>query len=477
MIETSTAPAIEAEVQSLLELQQKYAPRAAATTAGERIESLKRIERYLLDESKMQGLFEAMHKDFRKPEAEVRLSEILVVIQHLRHTRRNLRRWMQPQAVGLPPLLLGVDAHIRYEPKGNCLIIAPWNYPFNLAISPLVDAIAAGNTAIIKPSEISAHTSAFIAKMIGDLFPPEAVAVVQGDVKAATALLELPFNHIFFTGSPAVGKIVMAAAAKHLASVTLELGGKSPAIVDQSADLEKQAYLLAWGKCLNNGQTCIAPDYVMLHRSQQPAFTAAFRNALTRLYGTEGPGLSSDYARISSHRHYQRLRGLYEDALAKGAREILGGEWRESDRFVPPTLLTDITDAMDIAHEEVFGPILPVVLFDHAQEIVESVNKQPKPLTLYIAAKSKKFTDYILRNTSSGSAVVNDYLLGFSNPEMGFGGINNSGIGRYMGFEGFKEFSNPKAIVKRKFLDFSIVFPPYSKRVTGLLKFLSKWGV
>ena len=477
MTQASAFPAAQADVQGLFELQRKTAPQVAASKAAERIAKLKKIEQYLLDDSKMQGLLDAMHQDFSKPEAEVRLTEILVVLQHLRHTRRNLRRWMQPHAVGLPPLLLGVESHIRYEPKGTCLIIAPWNYPFNLAISPLVDAIAAGNTAIIKPSEISAHTSSFIAKMIGDLFTPGEVAVVEGAVEVSTALLNLPFNHIFFTGSPAVGKIVMAAAARHLASVTLELGGKSPAIVDQSADLSKQAYLLAWGKCLNNGQTCIAPDYVLLHKSRKDAFVDAFRNAIDKMYGAEGPGSSPDYARISSSRHFQRLRALYDDAIAKGATELIGGQWRETDRFVPPTLLTDITNDMEIAREEIFGPLLPVVLFDTPQEILQQVNQQPKPLTLYIAAKNKQFTDYILRNTSSGSAVVNDYLLGFSNPEMGFGGVNNSGIGRYMGFEGFKEFSNPKAIVKRKFLDFSIVFPPYSKRVIGLLKILSRWGV
>ena len=477
MTKTSPFPAVQADVQSLFELQRRTAPQIAATTARERIAKLKKIERYLLDDSKMQGLLDAMHQDFRKPEAEVRLTEILVVLQHLRHTRRNLRRWMQPHDVGLPPLLFGVDSHIRYEPKGTCLIIAPWNYPFNLAISPLIDAIAAGNTAIIKPSEISFHTSSFIAKMIGDLFTPGEVAVVEGAVEVSTALLNLPFNHIFFTGSPSVGKIVMAAAAQHLASVTLELGGKSPAIVHQSADLGKQAYLLAWGKCLNKGQTCIAPDYVLLHKSRKDAFVEAFQSAIHKMYGAEGPGNSPDYARISSPRHFQRLRNLYEDAIAKGATEMVGGQWREADRFVPPTLLTGITDNMEITREEIFGPLLPVVLFEKPQEILEQVNRQPKPLTLYIAAKNKPFTDYILSNTSSGSVVVNDYLLGFSNPEMGFGGVNNSGIGRYMGFEGFKEFSNPKAIVKRKFLDFSIVFPPYSKRVVGLLKILSRWGV
>lgn len=477
MIDVSQSRDIQTEVQTLFELQKAHAPHVAASTARARIAKLRRLEAYLLDEEKMSGLYEALHKDFRKPEAEVRLSEIIVVIQHLRHTRRHLRRWMQPQSVSLPPILLGVSSHIRYEPKGLCLIIAPWNYPFNLAISPLVDAIAAGNTAIIKPSEVSMHTSAFIRKMISDLFPPEEVAVVEGDMRTSGALLELPFNHIFFTGSPQIGKVVMTAAAKHLASVTLELGGKSPAIIDNSVNLENQAYLLAWGKCINNGQTCIAPDYVLLHESRQKAFTEAFKKAIDKLYGSEGPAQSPDYARIISDRHYARLRRLYEDALEKGATELLGGQWNEADRFVPPTILTGIKDHMEIAHEEIFGPLLPVVLYQNTQDIIEEINRRPKPLTLYIGSKNRKFTDFILQNTSSGSAVVNDYLLGFSNPDMGFGGVNHSGIGRYMGFEGFKEFSNPKAVVKRKFMDFRVIFPPYTPRVVHILRILGRWGV
>lgn len=463
------------QLEQLFKLQRAHAPKMDQTTSGQRIQRLRQLEAYLLDASKMEGLFEALKADFNKPRAEVLLSEISVVLQHLRHTRKNLRRWMQPKQVDAPLMLIGVRTQVYFEAKGVCLIIAPWNYPFNLAISPLVDAIAAGNTAILKPSEVTGHTTAFIKKMIAELFPPEEVAVVEGDAQVAQALLELPFDHIFFTGSPQVGKLVMAAAAKHLASVTLELGGKSPVVIDQTADIKQQAYRLAWAKCLNKGQTCIAPDYVLVHASIQDAFVSAYRDAIHKLYPTDDLQTSPDYCRIVNLRHTQRLRNLYEDALAKGAWEALGNAWNENERFVPPTLLTGVTHDMDIMQEEIFGPILPVMTYQQPEEVIALINSQPKPLTLYICSNDKKFTEQLLRQTSSGSAVVNDFMLSFISPELGFGGVNNSGIGQYMGYEGFLAFSNQKPILKRRFLELSMVYPPYTKTVEKLLQFLGRW--
>ena len=463
------------EIQTLFERQQRHAPKMEQTTAKERVERLRRLEKFLLDDQKMQGLFDALDRDFRKSPAEVLLSEIAVAVQHLRHTRRSLARWMMPRRVPTPLLLTGTSSYIQYEPKGVCLIIAPWNYPFNLAISPLIDAIAAGNTAIIKPSEMSANTSAFIKKMLGELFPPEEVAVVECDAATATALLQLPFNHIFFTGSPKIGKIIMAAAAKNLASVTLELGGKSPAIIDETANVRTIAYRLAWGKLLNKGQTCIAPDYVIIHESRLKEFLGAFQSAVKKLYGEGEIAENRDYCRIINQNHFQRLRNLYEDAMAKGAREEMGGNWNKADCFIPPTVLTNITEDMDISQEEIFGPILPVVTYTSPEEAVRIVNHRPKPLTLYVSSRNKKFSDYILKNTSSGGAVVNDFMLGFGNPDLGFGGINNSGIGNYMGFSGFQEFSNPKSVVYRHFLDMSVIFPPYNSRVIKMLNAIKRW--
>ena len=468
-------PTSHHELAQLFEQQRKYAPQMAQTSAAERRQRLSKLERFLLDQGKMEGLFEALKADFNKPRAEVLLSEISVVLQHLRHTRAYLRRWMQPKQVDAPLMLAGVHTSVYYEPKGVCLILSPWNYPFNLALSPLVDAIAAGNTAIVKPSEVTVHTSAFIKQMITELFPPEEVAVVEGDASVAQSLLELPFDHIFFTGSPQIGKSVMAAAAKHLASVTLELGGKSPVVIDQTADLEQQAYRLAWAKCLNKGQTCIAPDYVLLHESLQDTFVDAYRKALKKLYPADDLQTSPDYCRIVNLRHTQRLRNLYEDAIAKGAHEAIGNAWNENERFVPPTLLTEVHTGMDILQEEIFGPLLPVMTYRDPADVIRIIQSQPKPLTIYICSKDKAFTEQVLRQTSSGSAVVNDFMLSFVSPELGFGGVNNSGIGQYMGYEGFLAFSNQKPVLKRRFLDLSMIYPPYSPKVEKLLAFLGRW--
>ena len=470
-----TITASQINIQALFEKQQQYAPELANTTATERIARLNRLIQFMDDDQEMQGLKDAMYQDFRKAEVEVMLSEIAVVRSHALHARRELRRWMRPHKVPTPLTLLGTTSYIEYEAKGVSLIISPWNYPFNLTFSPLVYAIAAGNTAIIKPSELTPHTAAFMAKAIKKLFPEQEVALLEGDASLATALLELPFDHIFFTGSPQIGKIVMAAAAKNLASVTLELGGKSPAILDASAAIDTLSYNLAWGKCLNNGQTCIAPDYVLVHESKMDAFVGAFEKSLKRLY-TDLLNLESnpDYCRIVNHRHYQRLRRLYDDAISKGAVELLGGTWNEAERFVPPTLLGNISDNMAIMEEEIFGPILPVLPFSSQEEVVQMIRKRPKPLSLYIGARNRRFINYIMANTSAGGTVINDYMLGFGNPNLPFGGVNNSGIGKYMGFHGFVAFSNEKAVVKRNFGTLSVLFPPYTPKVKALMALVQK---
>ena len=460
---------------TLFQKQQAYAPQMANTSASQRIERLNSLIRFLDDAQEMQGLKDAMYQDFKKAEVEVMISEIAVVKSHALHARRELRRWMRPQKVATPISLVGTVSSIHYEAKGVCLIISPWNYPFNLTFSPLIYAIAAGNTVIIKPSELTPHTSAYMARAIEKLFPEEEVALVEGDALVSTALLELPFDHIFFTGSPQIGKVVMAAAARHLASVTLELGGKSPAIVDASASISTLAYNMVWGKCLNNGQTCIAPDYALVEASKFDDFVKAFGAGVERMYPNSANLIENpDYCRIVSPRHYQRLRRLYEDALDKGATELLGGTWNEAERFVPPTLLGNISDDMLIMEEEIFGPLLPVIPYSSKEEVVEIIRHRPKPLTLYIGAKDRQFIRYILDNTSAGGTVLNDYMLGYGNPNLPFGGVNNSGIGKYMGFHGFVAFSNEKSIIERKFGTISMLFPPYNKRVKSIVELLHK---
>jgi aldehyde dehydrogenase (NAD+) len=313
--------------QAVFTAQRLHAPRMALTTAGQRIERIRRIQTWVM--SHQPDLERAMYDDFRKPTAEVGLGELMSVNAEIKHIIKNLKRWMRPQSLPTPLSMVGTRSSIRHEPKGNVLIFSAWNYPFSLMVKPLVSAIAAGNVSILKPSEMAPHTAQFLSRMVNELFPAEEVAVFEGDASVAQALLELPFNHIFFTGSPAVGKIVMAAAAKHLASVTLELGGKSPSIVDETADLKTAAEQIAWGKYLNNGQTCIAPDYVLVHSSVKEPFLTEFRQAVKRMYNAEGQGIESSdsYARMVNNRHFQRVRSLLNDAVQQGATVTMGGAY------------------------------------------------------------------------------------------------------------------------------------------------------
>lgn len=474
-ISTATAP-IQQEIKNIFQAQVTHTTVLARSTAADRIKKLRRIENYLKGKTNFQALAEAMHLDFRKPETEVIFSEVGIVQAQITHIKKNLKRWMHPKSVETPLPMLGTSSAIHYEPKGVSLIISPWNYPFNLAMVPVVYAIAAGNAIILKPSEISANTSAFLKKMLSELFPKNEIAVIEGDASVATALLDLPFNHIFFTGSPKIGKVIMQAAAKHLASVTLELGGKSPAIIDETVNIKAIAEKTAWGKMVNNGQTCIAPDYAIVHESKKEAFIRAYGESIEGFYNPDGLGVehSPDLARVINRRHYLRLKDLLDDAVEKGAKVEYGGKFDEADLFIAPTLLSNLNDEMRIMQEEIFGPILPLVTYQKKEDIIAIVKSKPKPLTLYIASKNKRLSNFVLAETSAGGAVVNDYLLGYSNPALPFGGINNSGIGKSLGFHGFVEFSNEKGIIKRNFGTLKMIFPPYTPRVKKIVEWLLK---
>lgn len=473
---TTTTPYLsETAIRALFEQQLAKAPRVALTTARQRLEKIKKIEGWIENETNVRALSEAMHKDFRKSSFEVWATEIGIVKQAIVAVRRNLRHWMQDEPVDGSLALAGMSSWIRYEAKGACLIIAPWNYPFNLAIMPLVYAIAAGNTVILKPSELTPHTSALIAAMLGELFPAEEVAVVEGDADTAQALLQLSFHHIFFTGSPAVGKIVMAAAARHLSSVTLELGGKSPVVLDETADIPYHAEKLVWAKLMNNGQTCIAPDYVLVHASKQDQLLAELKKALQKLYGAD-PRQSPDLARVVNDRNFQRLRRLLDDAVSKGARVAIGGNMVEAERYIAPTVLTGLNDEMDIQHEEIFGPILPVIPFQNREEALAFIRSRPKPLDMYIGSRSQVNIRYFLENTSAGSTVINEYMTSFSNTNLPFGGVNNSGLGKSLGVHSFREFSNARGLMRRHWLfaGLSMIQPPFSDVKMKLLKFFYK---
>ncbi|RSD35582.1 MAG: NAD-dependent aldehyde dehydrogenase [Methanohalophilus sp.] len=463
---------IQQEIQRIFKIQQSGSSKINRTNEEERIELLMRIDKYLNNSHNRQNLYGALYRDLHKPEVEAIATEIGIVQSHISYVCKQLKNWMKPKYVPSPLPLVGTKSSIHYESRGVVLIISPWNYPFNLSIVPLIYAIAAGNSVIIKPSEISTNTSSYIKQMISNIFDESEVAVFEGDGKVAQELLDKPFNHIFFTGSPEVGKIVMCKAAQHLTSVTLELGGKSPAIVDETADVKKIARKAAWAKSINNGQTCISPDYLILQESIFDEFIEEYRKAIKEFYDSDGSGIakSPDYCRIINKQHFQRLNNLFNDAIDKGALVLLGGEFDENDRYVSPTLLYNMSEEMNIMNEEVFGPLLPVLAYRDKSEAVEIIRKRPKPLTLYIASSSSLNIDYFIKETSAGGTVINDYMLGYSNPNLPFGGVNDSGLGKTLGFRGFREFSNERSVIHRRWGSLSLLYPPYSKKILWIIQ-------
>ncbi len=462
-------------IRTLYEKQRTYAPEVALSTFRQRRDKLKRMLTYLL--LHVEEIEKATYRDFRKPSAEAQLSEVISLTTELRYHIRHLRRWMEPHRVSTPVLAAGTGSYIQFEPKGTTLIIGPWNYPVSLVLKPLIAAVSAGCVAMIKPSEHTPHAAAFVKKLVSNVFTPEEVVVIEGGKDVAASLLELPFNHVFFTGSTETGKIVMKAAAAHLASVSLELGGKSPAIVDASADIPETARQLVWAKFFNNGQTCIAPDYVMVHRQVHEALLKELKENIRKMYDADGRGtrFSESYARIVNEHHFGRVKGLLEEALSEGAVVIAGGEVVDEELFIAPTVLTGVSPAMALMQEEIFGPLLPVMPFDTLKEAAGFVNTLEKPLAVYIHSRNRKNTDYLLQHTSSGNALVNEVLLQFMHAEIPFGGVNHSGLGRANGFYGFQEFSNAKGVIKRRFGTMRFLYPPYSGKTLKFLRWIRRY--
>lgn len=459
----STAAAVShlpntARIREVFEKQRATALRLRTSTANERIAKLRRLRDAVLANA------DTWHKagwaDFKKPKAEVDLAEILPVVTEANDAIAHLSSWMKPTSVMPTLLMAGTSSSVRYEPRGRCLIISPWNYPVNLTFGPLVSAIAAGNTAILKPSELTPNLSAAMSKLVGELFPEDEVAIFEGEAAVSQALLDLPFDHIFFTGSPAIGKVVMTAAAKHLASVTLELGGKSPTIIDETADLDLAAQNIMWGKFANAGQTCIAPDHVFVHRSVKDAFVAKAKVMLEKGYGKDGAPPSEHFAHVVNARHTTRLKVLLDDAKEKGARTLVGGHIDEKDHYIAPTLLDGISPDAKIMQEEIFGPLLPIFEFTSLDEVISRINAEPKPLALYMYSRNDDAVERVLSQTSSGGACVNHTLVQFLHGNLPFGGVNNSGLGNAHGYYGFKAFSHERAVVKTQLKLAPMLFAP-----------------
>ena len=456
--------------------QQCYSLSLRSSSCEQRLAVLEKFERVF--KSSFDKLYKAAYEDFSKPESEVNTGEILSVLSELKHVRKYLRRWMKPTRVRPTAAMIGTKSKILYEPKGVTLIISPWNYPFNLSFGPMIWSIAAGNTVILKPSEMTPAMSAVIQEIVEQAFDSREVCVFQGDAEVASYLTEQPFNHIYFTGSPAVGKQVMAAAAKNLASVTLELGGKSPVIVDQSADLNKAAKSICFGKLVNNGQTCIAPDYVYVHSSVKDKLLSAMLKAIESLYGPL-PKIASnpDYCRVVNQSHYQRIKSLLDNAEEQGAKIFFGGETNDHQRFIAPTLLTDIPPESDIMQQEIFGPLLPVMEFEDIATVIDQVNNNPKPLALYVFSADDALTNRVLQQTSAGDSAINATVIHAIHQNLPFGGVNNSGMGKSGGVWGFQAFSHQRSVVEDKLGLSALLSPPYTAKVKRLiraaLKFLS----
>jgi aldehyde dehydrogenase (NAD+) len=428
-----------------------------------RREQLQRMRTMLVEGEA--DLLAALHADLGKPPTEAWVTDVGFVISEIEHALRHLRGWNRPERVWAPLVTRPARATIVREPLGVVLVIAPWNYPVQLLLSPLVGAIAAGNCAIGKPSDVAATTSATLATLIPKYLDGDAIAIVEGAVPETQALLEERFDYIFYTGNGRVGRIVMEAAAKHLTPVTLELGGKSPVVVDETADLEVAGRRVAWGKYLNAGQTCIAPDYVLVTRSIEEQFVEQVRRAVFDFYGPD-PKSSPDYGRIVSTQHLRRLVGLLE-----GGTSTIGGASDESERYLAPTVLQHVQEDAPVMHDEIFGPILPVLPVDDVDQAIEFINGRDKPLALYVFTGSRPVRDRVVGRTSSGGATVNGTMFHVAVPELPFGGIGSSGMGAYHGKASFQTFSHAKSVLRKGTKpDPDLAYPPYTARKDRLMR-------
>lgn len=441
--------------------------RSGATRSYEfRTQQLRRLKSVV--KGNEQRILDALRADLGKPEMEAYGSEVGGVYAEINHALRHLQAWMKPKRVGTPLALQPATSYILPEPYGQVLIISPWNYPFDLAIAPLVGAMAAGNCAVLKPSELAPHTSALLAGMLADAFPTHYIATILGGPDTAQALLARKWDTIFFTGSTAIGRIVARAAAEHLTPVTLELGGKSPCIVDRDTNVDLTARRVAWGKFFNAGQTCVAPDYLLVHTAVKDQLLQRLRHHLREFFG-EDPARSPDYARIINTHHFDRLIGLLGERPV-----VVGGAADRESRYIAPTVIEGVELSDPLMQDEIFGPLLPVLTFDSADQALTMIHSLPKPLALYVFSNNAAIQERFVREVPFGGGCVNDTLVHFANPNLPFGGVGESGRGAYHGRYSFETFSHHKAIVKASTaLDPKVRYQPYRGKLR-LLKLVVK---
>jgi aldehyde dehydrogenase (NAD+) len=451
-------------VGSIIQNQREFFQTGKTKDVNFRIQQLKTLKQAIIEHQ--QSIVEALQGDLHKAEVETYITEISIV-KEIDYAIKHLHNWSKPKKAAVSWDFFSYSAKIYPEPLGVVLIIGPWNYPFQLIISPLIGAIAAGNCAIIKPSEIASHTSDVIAKMIAKHFDPAYITVVEGGVEASQKLLAEKFDHIFFTGGTAVGKIIMAAAAKYLTPVTLELGGKSPCIVDTDINLEHTVKRITWGKFINAGQTCIAPDYLLVNKTIKKDLIDGLEKSLKEFYG-DNPANSPDYARIISQKHFERLVNFLKDG-----KVIIGGENQPSERYIAPTVVDHVSLEDSVMQEEIFGPILPMIEYTDIAEAIALINSRPKPLALYLFSQNKNLQKRVLQETSSGGVCINDTVMQVGVSSLPFGGVGDSGIGNYHGKASFDTFSHNKSVLKNSFwLDLKWRYAPYQGKLPLIKKLL-----
>lgn len=455
------------DIKEVLDEQRRYFQSGESRSVDFRLWQLGKLK--VAVEKYEKEIIAALNDDLGKSDLESYTTEIGFVIAEINFMLKNLRRFAKAQKVKTPLLYWGGKSYIYSDPLGLALIIGPWNYPFQLMIAPLIGAIAGGNCAVLKPSEYAPQSSAVIKKIISENFPEEYIAVIEGGAEESTALLQERFDHIFFTGGPMVGRIVMQAAARNLTPVTLELGGKSPCIVDSNVNIKYVAQRIAWGKFLNAGQTCVAPDYLLLDKKIKDELLQELKQAVNDFYGFD-PQISKDYSRIINERHFFRLSNL----LGQG-NVICGGQTDQEQRYIAPTIITDIGPDDMIMQEEIFGPILPVLEYEKLDEVIEFVNSRPKALALYFFSQDRRQQKRILKETSSGGVCINDTLIHITSHHLPFGGAGESGMGNYHGKASFDSFVHKKSVLKNTLsYDLRLKYPPYTISLERMKKILKK---
>lgn len=431
---------------------------------------LKQLEKLKLSIKKNEDLIlSALKEDLNKSEFEAYASEIGYLYDSINYFKKNLKKWTKPKRVRTPLTHFPATSYLYKEPYGTALIIGPFNYPFQLVMEPLLGAIISGNCAVVKPSEFTPNTSNIIKKVLKETFDEQYIRVIEGGSQVTSSLINSSFDYIFFTGSVGVGKIVMEAAGKNLTPVTLELGGKSPCIVHEDANISSAAERITWGKFLNVGQTCVAPDYILVHRSIKEAFIEELKNNIVRFYG-ENPRNSTDYGRIVNTKHTERLINLIDND-----KVIFGGQYNINDRYISPTLLDPVDWKDKIMDDEIFGPLLPIIEYENLSDVISKINSKSKPLALYLFTESSKVKNLVLDNVSYGGGCVNDTMLHVASHFLPFGGVGHSGIGAYHGKSSFDTFSHTKSVIKKSSrFGISLIFPPYNKKKTDLIKKIMK---